>query len=424
MPDTGADTPSDALLEEAARFRALLAAGRSAVFLQLFDFLVARSGDGRAPKEVEIALAVFGRDGAEGNAGDSAVRVYVHRLRKRLDDHYAGRAGPRLHIPKGEYRILLSPADALVAPEASGPFGPLRWSARTWALAGAAILMLANLALWLSVTTGRAGSDPALQLRSTSFWHPVALDRAALLVSGDSFLLAEAEGQKSVKRLILDPQIQSRADLGSYLTTHPEAFYTLYDLDLHYAPVGTALATWQILPVMKALHRARGQDAALLPSSRLRPAALDSNDIVYVGRLSSLGILASPLFQTSGYRWDGAREILTDAASGKRYGAPGAIGTEPGLRRDYGYIASFRAPSGHHVLIIAGIGDKGVESMAQLVTNPAQIGALAGQRAATRSFEALYEVETMDGVTLDRKLILVRPLHRAATSLSAPAPAR
>ncbi len=414
-PDPAIDFAS-----EAARFREILATGRSAVFLQLFDFLVARSGDGRAPKEVEIALSVFDKDGADGNAGDSAVRVYVHRLRKRLDDHYAGHSGQRLYIPKGEYRILLSsPSEAVEPPEVQPWFSPRRWPGATKIVAALLLLIIANLMIWAFVTPGGEANDPALQLRSTSFWHPVALDRPSLLVSGDSFLLAEAEQQRSVKRLILDPQIQSRADFGSYLTTHAKDFYTLYDLDLRYAPVGTAIATWQLLPVMTALHQMRGGAPMLLPSSRLRPTALDTNDIVYVGRLSSLGILASPLFQTSGFKWDRAREILSDTASRARYGGPDAIAAEPSVRKDYGYIASFRAPSGRHVLIIAGIGDKGVESMAQLVTDPVQIGQLAGQRAATRSFEALYEVKTMDNVALDRTLIEVRPL-RAAPALASP----
>lgn len=410
----------DAFIAEAARFREVLQAGRSAVFLHLFDFLVARSSDERAPKEVEIALAVFDKDGVQGASGDSAVRVYVHRLRKRLDDHYAGTTGARLHIPKGEYRILLSAgSEAERAPPTHARYHPAAWSAATRVAAAILLLVIGNFLFWALFVPERDASDPALQLRATSFWHPLALNRPSLLVSGDSFLLAEAEQQATVKRLILDPQIQSRADLGSYLSTHPQAFYTLYDLDLRYAPVGTALATWQLLPVVTALHGKQAKPPLLLPSSRLRPSALDTNDIVYVGRLSSLGILASPLSQTSGFRWDRARDQLVDQASKRRYGGPDAIDAQPMLRRDYGYIASFSAPSGRHVLIIAGIGDKGVESMAQLVTNPAQIGQLAGQRAATRSFEALYEVETMDDVALDRKLVLVRPLH-PATALSAP----
>lgn len=402
-----------ALALEAASFREVLTAGRSAVFLQLFDFLVSRSGDERAPKEVEIALAVFGKDGAEGAVGDSAVRVYVHRLRKRLDDHYRGKIGPRLHIPKGEYRILLSTQQSMPVQEAAA-----RWSRPSlrrlapylWA---ALVLLAANIMLWWIIAPARQASDPETQLGSTGFWHPLALDRPSLVVVGDSFLLADADG-KDIKRLILDPMIRSRGDFGNYLTTHPDAFYTLYDLDLHYTPIGTTLATWNVLPVVTALHRARNSKPTLVSSSRLRPPMLESQDIVYVGRFSNLGLLASPLFQASRFTWNQTSGVLTDQASGKIYHDMPLSPTEPQLRRDYGYVASLPSPSGRHMLIIAGLGDLGVESMAQLVTNAAQIGRLSGQRGATKAFEALYEVKSVDNVTLDRTLILARAL-RAAT---------
>ncbi|SUJ33869.1 Uncharacterised protein [Sphingomonas paucimobilis] len=118
---------SDSLFDrEVAKFRQVLTTGRSSIFLQLFDFLVARSGDDRAPKEVEIALAVFGRNGEQGDLPDSVVRVSMHRLRKRLDAFYAGQPGARLQIPKGEYRLVLS--DHPVPPAAPpGPSWPSAW---------------------------------------------------------------------------------------------------------------------------------------------------------------------------------------------------------------------------------------------------------------------------------------------------------
>ena len=75
---------------ETARFRKELAKGRSSNQLALFDFLVERSLDERSPKEVEIALEFFGSDATRDSSADSGVRVYVHRLRKRIDHFYAG----------------------------------------------------------------------------------------------------------------------------------------------------------------------------------------------------------------------------------------------------------------------------------------------------------------------------------------------
>lgn len=407
---------------EVARFREVLAAGRSAVFVQLFDFLVSRSTDDRAPKEVEIALAVFGKDGAEGSVGDSAVRVYVHRLRKRLDDHYANQSGRRLFIPKGQYRILLAPeAGAAAEPDATktAPAGP-RWRSAAFALAALAFVVL-NLVAWQIVTAQKRVADPALQLRSTSFWRPLALDKPSILVTGDNFLLAEAKDRKSVNRLILDPTIRSRGDFGNYLTTHPQSFYTLYDFDLHLSPVGTALATWDILPVVNALHGQVGSSPTITPISRLKSSALDGNDIIYVGRLASMGFLAAPLFRSSTLSWDPQSGKLADRRSGRSFSDAPAGPADQGTGRDYGYIASVATSSGRHIVVISGLGDHGVQSMASLVTDAVQMGKLAGQRAATRSFEALYQVRTMNDAPMDRSLIMIRPL-RSVSGMAANTP--
>ena len=108
---------SEAIFEaETARFREILAKGRSATQLALFDLLVERSRDPRSPKEIEVALALFGSVATHDAGSDSGVRVYVHRLRKRIDEYYLARTGPRLVIPKGEYRIALERSDRPAQP--------------------------------------------------------------------------------------------------------------------------------------------------------------------------------------------------------------------------------------------------------------------------------------------------------------------
>src|SRR6185312_11834502 len=92
--------------------------------------------------------AVFGRTSAFDGSQDASVRVAVHRLRRKLDDFYAGpgRDEPvRLSIPKGEYRMVAEPrpADEIAA----APTGaPRPW--RTYAIAAIALIALLNIAAW------------------------------------------------------------------------------------------------------------------------------------------------------------------------------------------------------------------------------------------------------------------------------------
>src|SRR5580698_8040671 len=128
----------------ADRFRATGALGRSQLIQRLFDFLLECSATGRAPKETEVAIEVFGKDGGFDVAQDAMVRVYVHKLRRKLEQYYlaAGRSDPyQLTIPKGAYRIVINDREALAAGALSelsadtrvgGVAGPPRPPARRW----------------------------------------------------------------------------------------------------------------------------------------------------------------------------------------------------------------------------------------------------------------------------------------------------
>lgn len=60
----GAHDAGAAMTMEASRFRAsLLESSRSSTLVNLFDYLVERADDERSPKEIEIAIEVFGKSG-------------------------------------------------------------------------------------------------------------------------------------------------------------------------------------------------------------------------------------------------------------------------------------------------------------------------------------------------------------------------
>jgi hypothetical protein len=108
------------IAELAQGLRARQALGRSDGLNRLFDYLVQTSAGGARPKEFEVAAAVFGRSSAFDGAQDASVRVAVHRLRKKLDEFYAGEGRDervRLTIPKGEYRVVATEA----GPQSANP---------------------------------------------------------------------------------------------------------------------------------------------------------------------------------------------------------------------------------------------------------------------------------------------------------------
>lgn len=415
-PAASAVAEEQTFAAEVTRFRAVLAAGRSPIFLQLFDLLVERSRDDRAPKEVEIALAIFGRDPGQNDTPDSVVRVTMYRLRKRLDEFYAGQSGLRLDIPKGEYRIVLIPAAAAtpvpVTPPAPAPRNGGTPRRTRWLGVVAAVAAINGLGWWY--IAARTQENTGRSSRG-GFWQALPAGSSPLVAIGDSYMLAETENQKDIKQIVLEPGIRSRSDFGAYLTTHPDAFYRLYDLDLRYTPFGTAVAAWSLLPSLGA-EAGGGAGPRLIASSRLTAQMLDANDIVYVGPLAALGLLAAPLFQLSGFSPDATGTTLTDRASQQRYAIRSSQVDGQESREDFGYVASIPGPSGRHILVISGFGDGGVRDMAALVRDTAQMQQLTRRIGSPAAFEALFKVRTAGSVRLARTLVTARALRAVATS--------
>src|SRR5215469_10465678 len=149
----------------AERIRSSGVLGRSRLIRRLFDFLVDCSLTDRAPKEIEVALDVFGKDAGFDVTQDAMVRVYIHKLRRKLEEFYAdsGRGeAERLVIPKGAYRFVIEPvetAEEAGTAEAGAP--PLRsWRGR-WIAAALAASLLVNVVglAWLWFAHWRAAPD-------------------------------------------------------------------------------------------------------------------------------------------------------------------------------------------------------------------------------------------------------------------------
>lgn len=372
------------LIAQADRVRASDILGRSDPLRKLFDYLVGRSDRDEAPKEFEIAQAL-GKGISFDVAGDATIRVYIHRLRKKLDDFYAADpvGSERLDIPRGSYRLVLrlascDPADAAQPPAAlidaqpAEPWAPIlpapalpkvtRYGVGT-AVIGA-VLFCAALAggyLWSSLSTYPRA------LAATTLWQPFA-----------------------------EPSSHTVIVMGTQAlpSGHP-----------HLVSMGSTLSLARILPELSAMdprHAARPTivNVSYMPSDMLK----DSN-IVYIGTMAQLGLLTDIVFAHSGFTPPDEESGLIDRAS-RRIFTSAPTYADHHQFTSYGYLASLSGPSGNRILVISGATDGAIVQMAEIASDPAQVKALT-ERGGT-SFEALYAVETLDSVNVAHRLELLR----------------
>ncbi len=385
-----------ALHTEIDRVRRSGALGRSVLILRLFDYLAEHASDERSPKESEVAVAVFGRRPDFDPAHDAVARVYVHKLRRRLEAAPAFEGAPlTLTIPRGEYRL------ALAAPvERAKP----RRKRLVPALAALALLTLGAPLAWAGGTWLMSSNAPA----ATGLWRGVAdSQRPTLIVVGDYYIFGEyREGQQD--RMVREYGVESATDLARAAARQPDRRERYFDLGLTYVPVGAAKAIAHVAPLL-------GPHARTVTASELTPAMIKENNLIYIGYLSGLGPLKEAVFSGSRFEVGETYDELVDRKTGHRYASQAMEAIEnKGMYEDYGYVGSFAGPAGGRIVIIAGTRDAALSQVAETVTSREGLSQLAGKAAGAPAFEALYVIDGLDQLNVDGRLLVAAPRDQAA----------
>ena len=389
------DETQASFASEVGRIRDSGLIGYSGRLRDLFEFLAARGHDGEPATQADIAETVLGQQQAE--ADDATARVYIHRLRKRLEQFYGDRGDDegRLVIPAGTYALRFERAEAAAAAS------PPRPSRRLL------VPVAAVLALAAAFFAGRAlvggGSEPEVN----AIWRPfVESDRPIMVVVGDYYIFGEIDPSHPEQgRLIRDFEINSPTDLARAQEANPARYGNSEDMGLNYLPVSSANALRALAPVLANARK----PASVIAASQLTSDAFRTHNVIYVGLFSGMGLLQDVNFADSHYANGETFDELVDMESGRRYTSGEALSLA--TRRyyqDYGYIARFRQPGGALVAVLAGERDTGLRGVAPLAVSgklPDKLAALAGER---KSFEAVYQITGQQGADLGEKLVDLR----------------
>jgi len=415
--------------EQASRFRAaLMGESRSVTLAHLFDYLLERSRDPRAPKEIEVAMAVFGKSTAFDTSQDSTVRVHIHRLRQRLESFNAGKRGMLLQIPKGQYRLLLAGEPESPNENVTVLDQPRSRSGQKRLWAPIAICFAATAALWTTIFLASSRASPVNSpLGHTSFWKAIATHkRLPLIAAGDFYMALESGPDGKIERLSMRPTIRSGRDLDNYLRMHPDQYGTLRDRDIRRVPANVATGAAAILPLVASM-RPDQSTSDIIPASQISQEIIDSNDVIYIEHFSELGMLRSPVLSQSRFASGPDPDEVKDVPSGRTFRARpasdnplnGNAAKDP-YGYDYGYIASYSGPSGNQILVISGIEDAALAQMVKLVSDKRQLDLLSRMTGGANAFEALYQVRTAGVLIFDTSLVIARALEadkREAPSL-------
>ncbi|GAA0268929.1 hypothetical protein GCM10009127_05990 [Alteraurantiacibacter aestuarii] len=391
----------DAYAAEVERLRAAGLVGASGRLRELFDFLADRGAEAQSATQAEIAEAVFGQSETDGD--DATVRVYVHRLRKKLDDHYlANPPAPGqavLEIPAGVYALQM--AEQLPAPSASVPaltVPPRGQMMRYWPALG----VLALLAAFLAGMVLNRGFTPA----TNAIWQPLnTSQRPVLVVLGDYYLFGEIDPVNPEDgRLIRDFRVNSAEDLLRMQEAEPDRFGFAEDVGLNYLPFQTGYALQALAPLLASADK----PLDVIAASQLTSDMLNTNDVVYIGLLSGMGLLEEITFAQSSLRVGDSYDEIIDRETGQRWMSDEARRlASPAFYRDFAYITRYRAPGGALVTVIASERVTGLRGIGAIVASGDLPDELS-DAAAHDGFEALFQITGQQGADLSDRLILAR----------------
>lgn len=405
------------LAARADRIRASGLLGRSGQLSRLFDYLVECSVLGKSPKEIDIAVEALGRGAEFDVTQDAVVRVYVHKLRRRLEEFYNGPGSgetQRIVIARGEYRLSLESNEGTAEPEvATLVAAPSRAVVRKWLLGALIVSVALNLALLVFGHFRQSPAEASLaRVRADPVWAPLlADDLPIVVVVGDYYIFGETDDSMNVTRMIREFSINSHRELEEYTQDHPEVADRYMDLGLSYLPTSVAPALRELMPVLAPA----GKRLRVVLASEMTPDLLTRADIVYVGYLSALGMLRHVVFSGSQFAIGDTYDELIDRKSGHHYvSQSSSLWRGDPSYRDYGYFSTFAGANGNHIVVVAGTRDVALTNTAETATHPQSLQALATAANGHRDFEALYEVYGMEGTNVASKLLTTVPLNTAA----------
>ena len=264
---------------------------RSDANQRLLSYLTEATLRGENPKEYTIGLEVFNRPADE--ASNSNIRVYIHKLRKKLGNYYEeeGANDPVFFsIPSGTYTIRFSTKKAK---KESKKF--------LWGLI--AVLVLINFGTLFYFLNRKT---PEQKLAGHNFWNQLLTNKKpTVLVTGDYFFLSTEIPVHGIVNF-RNTHINNERQLREFVTEKGISLDDYRILDqTTYLPRDALFSMPEIIPVLKENR----VDYKMLVSSDFTWEIFKKHNIVYIGSMKNLKALEL-LFDKLGLAFDRKNEQL------------------------------------------------------------------------------------------------------------------
>jgi hypothetical protein len=369
---------------------------KSKVSCELLEYLVQASIENKNPKEYTIGIELFGRKYEDDAKQDSNIRVYIHNMRKKLEDYYedeGSRDAIVFVLERGKYRIHFKTRKEYDAVKPRAFVYPFAISL--------VLLVMVTVLYFLKGSESRQKS----LWRSLPVWQEfVGNGKETLLILGDYFVFSGIlpTGNGGIYR---DFSINSEKEFQELLNKKPDLVKVLSRSNLTYLSKMTVFCESDILRVFA--QTGAGISVKLL--SDVQPSDLKSNNIIFIGNYKNMGILANVIREMEfpfGVANASVQYIFSNDPCAQVYEAPNRNPTE----EDYALVIHAPGYDGNRFLFFLSSQDIGNISTVSQLTNPAYLKQFTEEQLKPlkkSDFKALYKVQGINKTDLSFELIRV-----------------
>ncbi|NOY57427.1 MAG: winged helix-turn-helix domain-containing protein [Calditrichaeota bacterium] len=323
-------------------------------FNKLLQYLFTCSIKKTVPSEIEIAQHVFQKKGFDPSE-DTLVRVYIYKLRKKLDKYYEGNGKHdqvRLEIPKGHYELsFLEKQKGLQT-----NIRQLYYRFTKLELVLSFISLILIILLLTSISNTRCLLEKTID-KNDPIWSSFFLNGLANdLVIGDFYIFLEYDEKQKKDRAIIDYEFSTEDEFEKYKNQFPDRRSrknSMGDLPNN--------SIYDVKDLMQVFHSFNAK-MNLEMSSKYENSKIIDRNIIYVGTFRNLRNLNNLLFNlpikykyTHPYKWSG-EIFIRDSNSDTLKRLKTVALPEKCYSTNLELVAKLPGPNNENYLIIAGFG--------------------------------------------------------------------
>lgn len=341
--------------------------------VELLQYLIQSTNEGKNLKETVIAIEFFDRDASFSPGSDSIVRSNIYNLRKKLESYYLDDGAHdkvKFIIPKGAYKVKVEVAEEEQFNEKEIEPTPKKPALLKWLFLLSNVLMLVFAILYFSNGQIKSASDTV-----SPIWAYYAnSDNSLLIVLGDYFMMQRTDIPDSRLSFIRSTNINNQTDFLDYLENNPKERKNLKKLGQSYFGEEIPKCLVQIQNNLKN----RKKPVKIKYSSELSLADIRENDLIFIGDYGTLNILV-PFFKKTGYHFSNSPQSIfniNERGDSVKYFSLDNPNYSV-FQNDYAIVASVSSYSGKRILFLTSFFPFGKSEALYKIQEPAFISELS-----------------------------------------------